>query len=158
MSGYFLSVITASVITALTSLLSPDDAKTGKYVRHIAGLITIVIIIEPLTGISDRIKDIDLDFELFENDGTNVPDYRDTIIKETKAAIERDVQAELFTVFRISKDYTAVSVTLDADDYSDVTVSSIVITLKSYGAWADGGEIKRYFEEKYSGAVYVNYE
>lgn len=158
MSGYFLSIITAAVVTALTSLLSPDDSKTGKYVRHIAGLITVFIIIEPITGLSDKLKEQDFGFEFSAGETETLPDYKEAIIKEAKAAIEKDVEGELFTVFRVSKDYTSVSVTMDAEDYGDVKVDSIVITLKSYGSWADDSAIRRYFEEKYYATVTVNYE
>ncbi len=158
MIGYFLSVIPAAVITALTSLLSTDQSKTGKYVRHIAGLITVFIIIEPLTGLYNRIKDQDFDFDFSVSESETLPDYREAIINEAKKTIEKDISGELFTVFRVSKDYADVSVTMNANNYEDITVDSIVITLKSYGAWADDGAIRRYFEDKYYTTVLVNYE
>ncbi len=145
-------------MTALTSLLLPSEGETGKYVRHIAGLITIFIIIEPLSGLSEVIGEEGFEFDLPFGGEDTLPDYRETVIKEAEARIEADVKSELFKIFRISDDHVSVSVTLDANDYTDVTVDTIVITLKSYGAWADSGEIRRYFEEKYYGAVYVNYD
>ncbi len=158
MSRYFLSIITAAVITALTSLLSTDQSKTGKYVRHIAGLITVLTIIEPLTGLYTKMKDQDIDFDFSASESETLPDYREAIIKEAKDTIEKDISGELFTIFRVSKDYAAVSVTMNADDYGDITVDAIVITLISYGAWADDEAIRRYFEEKYYTTVLVNYE
>ena len=55
---YFLSVITASVITALVGLLIGDDkAAFGRIAGTVSALFLLCVIISPLSGVIARAKD-----------------------------------------------------------------------------------------------------
>lgn len=159
MKAYFASVMTAAIITAITSLISTDEAKTGKYVRHISSLMMLLVIASPLGSSADDISKIWESFEFaLDSETVSDTDYREHIISEAASLIEEDIISELAFRYRISQQHASVTVTLDADDYTDVKVKSIRITLTSYGAWADKGAVERYFKEKYECEAVVDYE
>lgn len=159
MSAYFASVITAAVAVSLVSLLSPRDNETGKYVRHIASLVMLLVIASPLGTSFDGSVDFWESFDTDSYDGELTGgDYRDTVIEKTAEVIAENVKADASELFKINPDHITVTVTMNADDYSDVTLDTITITLKSYGAWADSDAICGYFSDIYECYVEVCYE
>ncbi len=159
MNAYFASVMTAAVVVSLVSLLCTRDDRTGKYVQHIASLVMLLVIVSPLgssfEGGADFWESFDPDSYITDVTGD---DYRDTVIEKTAEVMAENVKTDTAKIFKIHPDDISVSVAMNAIDYSDITVDTITITLKSYGAWADGEAICDYFSDIYKCYVEVCYE
>lgn len=152
MNTYFSSVLGTAVLSAVINLVIPNEKKTGKYIRFILGMITILTLIRPFFDLGGLPEFPDIDTSEV------TADPRELIVENTEKLIEEDITNELFSRFRISKDYCAVTVNLNSDDYENITPEKILITLKSYGAWGDKSAIENYFSEKYFCTVEVLYE
>ena len=156
MNSFFSSVLSITAVTAAVGIILPKNCKTEKYVRFIIALLTVMTLIKPFTKSFSELPEFKKYAE-YETDAVT-QDIREIIVLNTSEIIKEDVENELFSRFRISKDHADVKVSLNADDYENVYPEKITITLKSYGAWGDKTAIEKYFSEKYSAPTEVLYE
>ncbi len=152
---YFSSVLTVSVISAIVGILCPENAKLGKYVRYSVSLVMLLCVISPLIKLD--ISNIKLPEVSIDTD-TEAADPREVILNTAEKSLKNDIAKELFRKFRVSEDYAEIDLSLSAEDYGDIRIKNITVTLKSYGAWADSAGIIKHFSEKYETKVDVVYE
>lgn len=158
MKEYLSSVMAISAVSALISLLIPDGKASKKYMKFVVGAVALLIISEPLTGLAEADYS---DYESLLPEASASPSadgYLDAVIQNAEKVIAADVTEELFTKYRLSERYVDVYVRLDASDSSDVRVAELIITLKSYGTWADAEAITDRFSDKYDCEVKIAYE
>lgn len=157
MKEYLASVMAISIVSAVTSLLLPDGKPSKKHLKFVIGTVALLIIFEPLCGLFDASEGIWIPPPVSVPSETD-NDYLDAVIKNAESVIAADITEELFTLYRISERYVDVYVRLDAADTSDVKVAELIVTLKSYGSWADAKSIENYFSDKYDCEVNIAYE
>ncbi len=157
MKAYLTSIMAISIVSALVSLLVPDKRAAKKYLKFTVGIISLLVISEPLCNLSMTSENIDFDFANdFPTETSET--YLDAIIKNAEIAIESELCLELYENFKLSEEYAGVEVRLDTSDISDITISEITVTLKSYGSWRNSAAITDFFSKKYSCEVKIAYE
>lgn len=156
MNTFFSSVLCITAVTAAVGIILPKNCKTEKYVRFIIALLTVMTLIKPFTKSFSEVPEFKGYTEYETDEQTH--DIREMIVLNTSEIIKKNIENELFSRFRISKDHADVSVSLNSDDYENVYPEKISITLKSYGAWGNKTAIEDYFSEKYSASTEVLYE
>lgn len=157
MKEYLTSIMAVSVASALVSLLVPDGKASKKYLKFVIGAVSLLAVAEPLCGLADirELPKTDLSVTVPSESENG---YIDAVIKNAEDIIASEMTEELFTRYRLSERYVGVCVELDASDPSEVTVNEMIITLKSYGSWADSRAISEYFSDKYGCEVKISYE
>ena len=158
MREYIISVITVSLTAAVITSLSPDEKRSGKYIKYLSGLVVLAVTIMPLLSASFDFKLPELPEEYTYNEDEAAKNYRDKIINQTIEIVKNDIKTVLYTDFHVHGDYVSVEITADRENYSDLRFNKIIITLYSYGSWADAASIEEYFKEKYLCEVNVVYE
>ncbi len=157
MKAYLTSIMAVSIVSALVSLLVPDGNASKKYLKFVMGIISLLVVVEPLCGLSLSLERANLTLpeqateEISEN-------YVELILKNTETLLEESIKNELFEKYGLSEKYAEVDVLLDSSDISDIKIAQIIITLKSYGVWHDAVAIEKYFADKYGCEVKIAYE
>lgn len=157
MKAYLTSIMAISIVSALVTMLVPDKKAAKKYLNFTVGVISLLVIFEPLYNLSIASENFDFDFANDSPTETSET-YLDAIIKNAEIAIESELCLELYENFKLSEEYAEIEVRLDTSDTSDITISEIIVTLKSYGAWRNSAAITDFFSKKYSCEVKIAYE
>ena len=110
MKSYIISIIGATLISAIGSVLTPDSMR--KYVSVITGFIIISVIITPLSAIGE----IDL-FAYLKEPQKNAADYEgiylDNVAEEIEKRIEGDIKTRIKDEFGVE---AQVDVGVDVED------------------------------------------
>lgn len=157
MKSYLTSITAVSIVSALVSMLVPDGKASKKYLKFVIGIISLLAVVEPLCGLSLMIEKSEITIPEAATEDLS-EGYVDSILKKTEALIEESIKSDIFEKFGLSEEYAELEVTLDSSDVSDIKISEITVTLKSYGVWRDAVTIEKYIAEKYGCEVKTAYE
>lgn len=138
MSSYFTALLAASICGAVCTLLADGFEK---YLKYVASLICIVIIVSPLVSIkpSSYLPNCDTDTLI---PSTDAPDLYALSCKSAEESAEKYLSDTLFSEFGIK----AVSADIVIDwDTESPTAREIIIALGGEDT-AHAGDVCRYFE------------
>lgn len=123
MKEYIITVIGATVLSAMANILSPDSWR--KYIGVITGFIIISCIIAPVSKLADA--DLFSDFDEFYEDRTDYKQVeRNFIIKQLEGNIEEDIEKRFKDEFN---DEVSAVVDLEVNENNEIEgVSHIKIT------------------------------
>lgn len=161
MSAYMSAVLACAAVTALANILVPDDGATSKYIKYISGLVTLSVIVMPiLSALRYPVSFPELPGGAIDGAETHGYDYREIVIAETERTLSETVKNDLMRHLSIAEKDIAVNVTLDRENYGDIRIKFVTVTLTGYGAWTDTEEITLYIKENYDkkAEVEIRYE
>ena len=128
MKEYIITVIGATILSAMANILSPDSWR--KYIGVITGFIIISCIISPISKLTDT--DLFAGFDEFYEDRTDYKQVeRDFIIGQLEKKIAEDIEARFKNEF--NEEVTA-SVALKVNENNEIEYVSHIKISGSDGA------------------------
>ena len=103
MSVYIYGLICASLALGMFEILIPENAKTRSYIRLIFGLVMVLAVIRPISGLNSAVGDILHDLNGDEFDGSRYEEMSEQQLSEAykkgvTAALEEEFGLESFEV------------------------------------------------------------
>lgn len=149
MNEYLFALIVAGALTALASFLLPEDGGAlGKTVEFGMGLLLLLLILRPLSGLC--VSDAPF-LELFSGVGEITAEnalLTPETQKELEAAVAQGIVSDLSDRFRIPEGCIRATPTLALRE-SDLTLTALTLHISGVGQAADLRAMRRYVEENY---------
>lgn len=165
MSGYINSVITVSLVASIACALAPEGKGIGRYIKYVAALMTLLVILAPLSlligGKSSHDTSgggTDTVFTPSETTNEVTTDYREAIITAAVDKMKKTVISVLATRYDVRVEDASVELEYDASDYSNIIVTHIYITLTGYSSWIDAKDAADYIGDLFACPVTIGYD
>ncbi len=143
LKSYLLTAMLASLAASL--LIRITDEVYRKYVRLIAGLALLLLLVKPLFTLADAVTDGLNDWERLP-EATDDGGEQGAFIGEMGRTMSREVGDLIARRFGLSRDTVSVKLTLDLSDLSAISIYRIEVTVTSD---CDADLIREYLEESF---------
>lgn len=143
LKSYLLTAMLASLAASL--LIRITDEGYRKYVRLIAGLALLLLLVKPLFTLADAVTDGLTDLERLP-ESTDDGGEQGAFIGEMGRTMSREVGDLIAKRFGLLRDTVSVKLTLDLSDLSAISIYRIEVTVTSD---CDTEQIRKYLEESF---------
>ncbi len=160
MSAYMRAVLVCAAVTSIASILTPEDRPTSKYIKYISGLISLSVIISPLTSfLKSPITMPEHDMGEISG-GEYEYDFNGTVLSNAEKIVAETIKRDMSADFRFTEENTDVKVELTKIASGDIRIKRVIIILTGYGSWYSKDQIREYINEKYDvdAEVEIRYE
>lgn len=146
---YFGEIITAAVLCGVISALSPEDrGGVGRFLKYLTSLVLLLALLSPLAGLRTAAGEVtDAVRSFFGLSGYRVDDTggADAALKIKADALTEYIRDSVCERFGLKPEEVSVSVTLDAQELSAVSVEYVEVQL--FSGKAEAGEVEAYLKE-----------
>ena len=153
-SALYGAVLISVCAQILLCCFSNDAKGIGRYVRAVFSVCVLCLLLMPiyqtLTAIGIHQDDTEFDMSMDQTTGNLTAEMGETmVIEQTVKTLKQAVMQSVAVQFSIPVDCIDVSIVVDAEDHSAVTITNISVQLKgeAYGILTE--KIERYLEEKF---------
>lgn len=153
-SALYGAVLISVCAQILLCCFSNDARGIGRYVRAVFSVCVLCLLLMPiyqaLTAIGIHQDNTEFDMSMDQTTGNLTAEIGETmVIEQTVKTLKQAVMQSVAVQFSIPVDCIDVSIVVDAEDHSAVTITNISVQLKgeAYGILTD--KIERYLEEKF---------
>lgn len=153
-SALYGAVLISVCAQILLCCFSNDARGIGRYVRAVFSVCVLCLLLMPiyqaLTAIGIHQDNTEFDMSMDQTTGNLTAEIGETmVIEQTVKTLKQAVMQSVAVQFSIPVDCIDVSIVVDAEDHSAVTITNISVQLKgeAYGILTE--KIERYLEEKF---------
>ena len=153
-SALYSAVLISVCAQILLCCFSNDARGIGRYVRAVFSVCVLCLLLMPiyqtLTAIGIHQDNTEFDMSMDQTTGNLTAEMGETmVIEQTVKTLKQAVMQSVAVQFSIPVDCVDVSIVVDAEDHSAVTITNISVQLKgeAYGILTE--KIERYLEEKF---------
>jgi hypothetical protein len=144
-------IVIGAVCSVILTALPHGDERTGRYVKYIAHLVTLLVIISPLSGLFSFAGSFTIDIpETEESESTS----HTAVIAQAAENISRFITESCAEKFALDPVNVKVRLILDESDTENVKLEEIQIFCDEKRS-EEKERIRRHFEELFETRVFV---
>ena len=144
-------IIIGAVSSVILSVLPRGEERSGKYVKYIAGLAVLLIIISPIAGLFDFAHTFTTDLPSVD---TGESELYSAVISKTADNISRFILDRCLEKFALDPAGVKVRLILNESDIENVEITEIQLFTEEKNS-EKRERIRKYIEEIFETKVYV---
>lgn len=129
MGEYIKNIILAGVVCSVFSMMTPSgEDKSGKYVRYMACIVTLIVIASPISRISSfaaNVKDV-----IQTDAAAEVPEYKpgdNAVVEKSAENISRSIIRICRDKFGLSEEEVTVRLILNEENKENIIIDEVQI-------------------------------
>jgi len=152
MEAYVKGIILIGAVgTVILSALPHGEGGSGRYVKYIAGLTVLLVIISPITGLLDTSHSFSFEVPTVQKGESEL---YSAVISKTAENISRFISDRCLEKFSLDPESIRVRLLLDESDVESVEITEIQIYTEERKS-EKRDRIRRYFGDLFETKVYV---
>ena len=151
MNAYIISIVTVSLAGAIiTSILPSGEKSLKKYVNYVIGIITVAVILSPLSSLAGGISSVKENIKKFSDSIVSeekISGTKEIIINTAEKNICDKIKRMVMQKFNFSESDVYVTLEVDKSNSEAVAVKCINVILTGKASWSDADNVKKYIEK-----------